>query len=426
MTDVAVPGVAGVAPPAGVARLLEPRADRTLACHLDRYGPLPLRVDLVGELDRSGLRGRGGAAFPTAVKLAAVARRRRPIVVANGAEGEPLSSKDKTLLATSPHLVLDGLVLAARAVGAREAVVCVARGAGRVIATVEGAVAERAALRRDGVDIQVAATPDRYVVGEETALIHWLNGGDAKPTTTPPRPFERGVGGRPTLVQNVETLAHIALVGRFGGDWYRVVGTAEDPGTTLISIGGAVDRPGVYEVEQGTGLLAALRAAGLPAGDPPPVLVGGYFGRWLDPATVSAAAIGVDAMRRAGASLGCGVLWALPRDACGLAESARVARWFADESAGQCGPCVNGLPAIAAAMEAVVAGPRSADALAHLRRWAAMVVGRGACHHPDGASRLVASAVEVFADEIARHARRGPCPASDAHVLPVAAGGSWR
>jgi len=247
MTDLA-PYEAGVAPPSGVARLLEPRGDTGLAAHVGRYGSLPARVDLVGELERSGLRGRGGAAFPTAVKLAAVAGRRRPVVVANGTEGEPLSAKDKTILATAPHLVLDGLVLAARAVGAREAVVCVGRRAGRVRAAVEAAVAERALSGRDGVEITVAVTPDRYVVGEETALVHWLNGGDAKPTTTPPRPFERGVAGRPTLVQNVETLAHVALIGRFGAGWYRGVGTADDPGSTLVTIGGAVERPGMYEV----------------------------------------------------------------------------------------------------------------------------------------------------------------------------------
>jgi len=429
MTDVAVSGLPAAGRPAapdGVARLLEGRAGPGLRGHLDRFGPPNLSVDLIGELRRSGLRGRGGAAFPTAVKLAAVARRRRPIVVANGTEGEPLSSKDKTLLVTAPHLVLDGVSFAAQALGATEAIVCVERSAGRVVAALEGAIAERVAARVDPVRVQLAGTPSRFVVGEESALVHWLNGGDAKPTTTPPRPFERGVGGRPTLVQNVETLAHVALVARFGADWYRTLGTPEDPGTALVTIGGGVEHPGVYEVEQGSSMLGALRAAGLPAGPPPPVLVGGYFGTWLDPDEVAAAPLAPAGLRQIDSTFGCGVVWALPAGVCGLAETARVARWFADQSAGQCGPCFNGLPAIASALEAIAAGEPSGKALTHLQRWASLVLGRGACHHPDGASRMVSSAVRVFSAEIERHARRGACRASAGRVLPIPTGGSWR
>ena len=424
MTDLATPN--RYRAPEGVGRLLEPRADGGLATHLARWGPVPDAADLIAEADRSGLRGRGGAAFPTAVKLAAVARGRRPVVVANGTEGEPLSAKDKTLVVTAPHLVLDGVALAARAVGAAEAIVCVERSATRVLGVLEGAIQERRAARIDRVDVQVAATPSRYVVGEETALVHWLNGGDAKPTTVPPRPFERGVGGRPTLVQNVETLAHLALIARFGADWFRSVGTPADPGTALVSIGGGVERPGVYELGFGTSLVDALGAAGLPEGPLPPVLLGGYFGAWLDPAAAAVTTIGPEAQRRQGQSLGSGVLWALPPDACGLAETARVARWFADQSAGQCGPCVNGLPAMARAMEVLVDGRRTAGVVEHLRRWSGLVTDRGACHHPDGAARLVTSAVEVFGAEIGRHAQRGPCAASGHPVLPVPVGRSWR
>jgi NADH:ubiquinone oxidoreductase subunit F (NADH-binding) len=417
-TDVAP----AVAPPSGVARLLSAPGGPALGAHQATFGPLPAHVDIITAAERAGLRGRGGAAFPTAVKLAAVARRRRALVVANGTEGEPLSAKDKTLMVTAPHLVLDGVVLAARAVGAREAVVCVERTAGRVVAALEHARSERA----DDVAVTVAGTPSRYVTGEESALVHWLNGGDAKPTTVPPRPFERGVGGRPTLVQNVETLAHLALIGRFGPSWYRSLGTAEDPGTVLVTVGGGVARPGVYEVEQGSGLAVTLRAAGLPDGPLPPVLVGGYFGTWLTPAAVASAGIGAAALGAAHASLGSGVLWALPADACGLAETARVAHWFADQSAGQCGPCINGLPALAATFDAVVAGRSTPAAIEHLGRYAALVTGRGACHHPDGAARLVTSAVQVFGDEIERHAALGPCAATAHPALPTPRGGGWR
>jgi NADH:ubiquinone oxidoreductase subunit F (NADH-binding) len=301
-------------------------------------------------------------------------------------------------------------------------VVCVERGATRVVAALERALNER----HDDVTMTLAGTPSRYLVGEETALVHWLNGGDAKPTTVPPRPFERGVRGRPTLVHNVETLAHLALIARYGPAWYRSLGTPEDPGTALVTVGGGVARPGVYEVEQGSGVLATLQAAGLPDGPPPPVLAGGYFGTWLAPSTAARASLGPSAMRAVGGSFGSGVLWALPAGACGLAETARVARWYAEQGAGQCGPCTHGLPAIAAAFDAVVGGRGSRAAVEHLQRYAALVTGRGACHHPDGAAGLVTSAIEVFWEEIERHAGHGPCPASWAQALPVPPVGSWR
>lgn len=360
-----------------------------------------------------------------AVKLASVADRRHPVVVANATEGEPLSGKDKTLLMSAPHLVLDGAALVAEAVGATEVIVCVERSATRPATALQAAVAER--LGADDLDIGVLGTPSRFVAGEETALIHWLNGGDAKPTLVPPRPFERGVRGRPTLVQNVETLAHLALIARFGADWFRRMGTPGDPGTRLLTVGGAVTQPGVFEVASGLALGDALGAAGLAAGPPPPVLVGGYFGTWLESAQVAVANLDVDSMRGIGASPGCGVVWALPEGVCGLAESASVIRWYADQSAGQCGPCVNGLPTIADAFAVLVAGSRPERAAASLERWLGMVTGRGACRHPDGAARFVASSLRAFAGEVDRHARSGPCPASrHPALLPTPGGGGWR
>jgi NADH:ubiquinone oxidoreductase subunit F (NADH-binding) len=423
------PGVstATVAPPAlEVARLLAGAEDRSLGGHLDRYGWRPRGTkSLIAEVERSGLRGRGGAAFPTAVKLRSVAGRRQPVVVANGTEGEPLSAKDKVLMTRVPHLVLDGAAVVAETVGATRILLCLERSAGAAASAMQAAVAERRPF--DDVEVEVLGTPSRFVAGEETALIHWLNGGEAKPTMVPPRPFERGVGGRPSLVQNVETLAHVALIARFGAGWFRALGTAGDPGTRLLTVTGGVAAPGIVEVESGISLLEALDAAGWVRGPLPAVLVGGYFGAWLDPEAVGAAHLDVESMRAMGSSPGCGVVWVLPPGVCGLVESARVARWYADQSAGQCGPCFNGLPAIADALAALVSGSRPAEAAVALRRWLPMVTGRGACRHPDGAVRFVSSTLRVFADEVDRHARYGPCAASQrAAVLPVVSGGGWR
>ena len=253
----------------------------TLEEHVACYGRLPdldPRV-ILAAVDDSGLLGRGGGGFPTGAKLAAVrAQKGRRVVVANGVEGEPLSLKDKALLRNAPHLVLDGIELAAAAVGAREAILAIAESARAELAAVELALRERQRVGLDRVGVVVAPAPERFIVGEETALVAWLSGKPAKPTLTPPRPSERGVRGRPTLVQNVETLAHIALIARFGPGWFRTVGSPAEPGSALITLSGAVQRPGVVEIVLGASIRDVVEGRG---GATEPIgafLVGGYFG----------------------------------------------------------------------------------------------------------------------------------------------------
>jgi len=429
MTETRRPTVAPDPPDArALPRLFPETGGPSYAAHVARYGELPVRgASLITEVEAAGLRGRGGAGFPTAVKLAAVAGRRgRSIVVANGTEGEPASTKDKTLLSLAPHLVLDGATLAAEAVGARTVLVCVERTRPEATAAITRAIAERRAARAERVEIRVEGAPDRYVAGEESALVHWLNGGEAKPTFVPPRPFEKGVGGRPTLVDNVETLAHLGLIGRFGAPWFRELGTADDPGTTLLTVSGAVGQAGVYEVAGGSRLSAVLDGAGGVPDGLPAVLIGGYFGTWVPGPQLADLTIGADSLRRAGSSLGCGIIFALPPEACGLKESARVARWLAGENAQQCGPCMFGLPALASSMEAMVAGGWDAGtASERVSTLLSEIAGRGACKHPDGAVRFVQSSLRVFASEIARHAHSGPCDARVGY-LPTPAPGAWR
>jgi NADH:ubiquinone oxidoreductase subunit F (NADH-binding) len=414
------------AAPAGLPRLLagvDPRQRPiSLADHAERYGNGRVRprlslARLVELVESAGLTGRGGAGFPTARKLRAVASgRRRPLVVANGIEGEPASAKDALLLRAAPHLVLDGAVVASCALGADEAIVCVPR---------RTAAAESVALalderRREGIDpvaIRIEEGPRRYVGGEETALMRWLDGGTARPLGAPPRPFERGVGGRPTLVQNVETLAHLALISRFGADWFRSVGRADAPGSALFSVSGIGERPRVAEAALGTPIARLLAFAGM-VEEPQAVLVGGYFGTWLPWGVASGLALAPADLHAAGASLGAGVLVALPQHACGLAETARVVRYLAAESAGQCGPCRLGLDAVATDL-AQLTGGGGPGVLARLRRRLGLVDGRGGCRLPDGAVRLVASALTTFGDHVERDHARGACRASGHPVLPV-------
>jgi NADH:ubiquinone oxidoreductase subunit F (NADH-binding) len=372
-------------------------------------------VRLVDEIDRSGLLGRGGAAFPTATKMRAVAGSRgRAIVLVNAAEGEPASLKDRMLLETLPHLVLDGAMLAAQAVGADELIVCVCESAGACVENVAGAIEERrhapsyAEFDRSA-SVQLRTVPGHYVAGQETALVNYLAGGPAKPLFTPPMPFEQGVKRRPTLINNAETLAHIALIARHGAPWFRQLGTATQPGSALVTLSGPVAYPGVYEIEHGASLSSLIEAGGGTTARPCGALIGGYAGSWIGGERLQGVALSNEHLAPHGASLGAGVVLLLSEMACPVAETARVARWLAGQSAGQCGPCVHGLDALATAVGELADGGPETRAAQRVQRLASLVRRRGACSHPDGAVNLILSGLEAFQTEFADHARHGPC-----------------
>ena len=387
--------------------------------HLALHGPVPSFTAHEGEhplieaTARAGLTGRGGAGYPTARKLRAVAdaERTERVVVANGMESEPASAKDEVLLRHAPHLVLDGIALAADAIGAGRAHLCVAPSPSGLDRQLRELVAERRERGVDQIEITVHTPPHHYVSSEASALTNWLGGGQAKPATTPPRTAERGVSGLPTLVDNVETLAHLALIARYGSDWFRERGTTESPGTALVTLTGAVAEPGVHEVGYGTEVRGILELA-RPAQDAQAVLVGGYFGTWLT--TVESATIeySTAGLAGSGASPGAGVLAVLPSQACGLAETARVLAYLAAQSSRQCGPCLFGLPATASDFAQLAFGHCDPELWERVERRIGLLAGRGACKHPDGAAHLAASALRTFAPDVRRHLESGPCAAA--------------
>jgi NADH:ubiquinone oxidoreductase subunit F (NADH-binding) len=397
----------------------------TLAEHMSTHGQLPMTslpglVDMVGA---AGLRGRGGAWFPTGRKLSTVADNGRAAggshVVVNGAESEPAAGKDKLLLRMTPHLVLDGAELAALAVGAKKVTVCVHRGTG-LAASVSAAIAERArggwGGRAIGVELEVMEPPRWYVSSESTALANFVGGGEGKPRDV--SAYREGVGGKPTLVSNAETFAHLALIARHGPDWFRAAGTPDAPGTALFTVSGAVRGQGVYELPVGVTGNDILRAAGGPTEPLQAILLGGYGGSWVPP-SVLGYPFTPEALRPLNASPGAGVVVALPMGACGLVETVRVAAWLASQNARQCGPCFNGLPAIADDL-ARLTWRRDQMALDRLRFRMGMVNKRGACGHPDGVVKLADTALRTFGACVERHLNGTGCPGLyRAPMLPV-------
>jgi NADH:ubiquinone oxidoreductase subunit F (NADH-binding) len=405
-----------------------------LTVHLAVHGALNIpagdqpnwRAGILAAIDGSGLLGRGGAGFRSAAKWRAVERdtqpmvrgsrspmvrgSRTPMVVVNAMEGEPASAKDRVLLTDAPHLVLDGAEVAAAVVGASEIVVCVPDHARSPAASIEAAIVQRRSAGHRRARVSVQRPPGRYVTGEESALVGWLDKRCALPVLRVDKSVPMSVGRRPVLLHNAETLAQVALIARHGPEWFRRLGSADAPGSTLVTVSGAVVIPGVVEVELGTPVADIVNRAGVEA-ELSAVLLGGYGGAWIDASRLSTPYAPAP-LAAVGATLGVGVVIALPSTSCGIAETARVVRYMAGESAGQCGPCVFGLPAIADDLELLWAGRTDERVLERIERRARQVEGRGACRHPDGVVRLVRSAMSVFAADARDHARGHPCSGS--------------
>lgn len=403
-TTAATPAITVAAWPGCAPRLL---SDRPEACAgytaAGGYRALPDADEFLTEVERSGLLGRGGAAFPLAVKLRSVRDAARggrdTVVVANGEEGEPASIKDRWLLRNRPHLVLDGLRLAARTVAARRAYVYVSDPL--AARSVESALAEVGAETLGGLSISVFTVDAGYVAGEETAAVRAINGGPAKPTDKPPRPYQQGVGQCPTVVSNVETLANLPYLQRYGAAAFRSVGTASSPGTFLATVTGG-GRPAVlYELPHGITVAELLEVHGITADRMRGVLMGGYFAGLLNRDALGAA-LDHESLRARGSGLGCGAMAVLTDD-CPVAVAAAVLAYFGRENAGQCGSCFNGTAAMAAVAEALRDGVATAEDVERLARWSRVLPGRGACGTLDGATNVAASLLTRFPEMVATH-----------------------
>ncbi len=369
----------------------------------DDYRPLDDADALLEQVDLSGLLGRGGAAFPLGTKLRAVrdAGRRgaETVVVANGEEGEPASMKDRWLLRNRPHLVLDGLRLATAMVGARRAYVYVSDQ--QSATAVAAALGELPSGTFGETAVSLVTVEPGYVAGEETAAVRRINGGPAKPTDKPPRPFEEGVLGLPTMVSNVETLANIPFIHRHGSQEFRAAGTPMSPGTFLATLTGGGRPAALYEIPHGAAVSDLLTLHGLPPESVRGALMGGYFAGLLNTDFLDAT-LDHETIRRLGSGLGCGAI-SLLTDDCPVAVAASVMSYFDRENAGQCGSCFNGTAAMAAVTAALRDGVATEEDVARLERWSVVLRGRGACGTLDGATNIAASLLRKFPQLVARH-----------------------
>ncbi|WP_370617736.1 NADH-ubiquinone oxidoreductase-F iron-sulfur binding region domain-containing protein [Mumia qirimensis] len=383
-------------------RLLTELAEREdLAAYLATggYAAVDDADRLLDDVLQAGVRGRGGAAFPISQKIATVRANGSPVVVANGEEGEPASVKDRWLLRHRPHLVLDGLRLAGTMTGSDTLHLYVSDPTSAL--SVELALDELAGSGVWDARVTVTVVEPSYVAGEETAAVQALNGGPALPTDKPPRPFEEGVGGRPTMVSNVETLANLPVVQRLGPSLYREVGTDTSPGTFLLTLTGCRSA-GLYEVPFGETLRSVLSWLGEDVGSVGGFLMGGYFSGVVGPQALDVP-LDYDAMKAAASGLGCGAVSVISSTLCPVAVSAAVMAYFARENAGQCGSCFNGTAAMSAVLGALGDHRAQESDVERLRHWSTFLRGRGACGTLDGATNVAASLLREFPDLVSAH-----------------------
>jgi NADH:ubiquinone oxidoreductase subunit F (NADH-binding) len=434
----------------GTVLLSGPTADggpADLALHVARWGALAVdTATILDVLDSSEIDGRGGGGFPLRRKVDAARAAGHPLVIVNASESEPASRKDATLCTLRPHLVLDGAALVAKALGTSDVVVHMHRGSG-MAGPLRAAIDQRKAAGFASADSwnpdrshtvvdpawRLSEGPDRYVSGESSAVASSVEGAEARPYFTTSPLAVSGPSGRPTVVSNVETLAHLAVAVRIGGDAWRALGSDHAPGTRLVTLTGAVAEPGLVVEASGLITMGDLLHAGGLTHPPAAVLVGGFGGSWIDGARAWTTPFSRPGLSGVDAGPGCGMVGVLPSGACGLAETARIVAYLAGESAGQCGSCVSGLPRLASALADLASGRMRRRGLRKTASLAEEIFGSGACGHPDAVVRLVRSALDVFAGDVAAHLDGGPC--SGVELAPVFAvpdprridgsGGAW-
>jgi NADH-quinone oxidoreductase subunit F len=382
--------------------------------------------DLLSVIMESDLRGRGGAGFPTGMKWSFVPKDDHSghrYLVANADEMEPGTFKDRLLMEYDPHQLIEGMILAAYTISADDAYIFIRHEYHTAIQRLQNAID---AARQQGyvgknilgsdyhLHIHVHVSAGRYICGEETALLNSLEGRRAIPRAKPPFPQVSGLWGRPTIVNNVETLCNIPHIIRRGADWFKTLGVGKDAGTKLYGASGRVNRPGCWELPIGTtcreiieehagGMRAGYSLKGfLPGGASTDFLVAEHLDLAMD----------YDTIMKAGSRLGTGTMIILDDKTCPVGMVANLEKFFARESCGFCTPCRDGLPWVRDLLYAIEAGKGKAGDIETLERQAGFIgaMGNTHCAHAPGAIEPLSSSLRYFRDEYQAHIKGQCCP----------------
>lgn len=377
------------------------------------------------EITESGLRGRGGAGFPTGKKweFARQCAEQTRYVVLNGGEDEPGSKKDRLLLENLPHLVVEGVILTAYAVGAAKAYLYInalyetairSISDGMEEAKREGYWGERILGTPFSVDLTLVAAPANYVAGEDTAVLEVIEGRSPLPRQKPPFPATAGLFAKPTIVNNVETLANVAPIIAKGAQWYRGFGTQESPGTMIFSLNEEVNRPGIYELPFGTSLRHLIEECGGGLKDGKTIkaiLPGGPSSAFLTPDKID---IPLDhqSLRAAESSIGCGVVQLIAEGECLVEETLKIAEFFARESCGQCPACRMETNMLATMLKKLQQGQGGEALLDQFGKVIAFNKGKGFCSLVNMPGPPIESALKLFRPDFDYHLVNGRCSAN--------------
>lgn len=386
--------------------------------------------EVITEIFAARLRGRGGAGFPVADKWRAArsAAGDRKIVVANLMAADPTSLGDRTLAEGNPHLILEGALIAAAAVGASEAILAVRRDWTLAIARLKQAVTDAEAAHLAGylmlgtdvsVQVSVWEGSGAYVAGEETALIHALQGDRGMPLIRPPYPSETGLWGVPTVVHNAETLAHVAWILGHGSAKFAKVGPEEAPGTKLVTIAGAVKTPGLAEVAMGTSLADVMKLAGGSNGTLKAVFVGGPGAGALAADELAGTGYDYAALGALGAHIGSGSVLVTDATACMVATARFLLDYSAREACGKAVPCRIGTKRLVETLDRILAATPRPNDLVLLRELSMKVADTALCRLESLAPRPMLTTLDRFADEYKAHAERGVCLAGSCRTDAV-------
>ncbi len=369
--------------------------------------------EVIAVVERARVRGRGGAGFPLADKLRAVraaAAGGQAFVVANAYDADPDSPLSRTLLERRPELVIDGIAIAARTVGAAQTYLYMHPEAAEARTSAEGAIARRAdELAKAGVSIEIAIGPGGFMGGEESAMLAVLESRRAMARQRPPFPAEQGLRLRPTLVSCAETLAPLPLIVRDGPEAFRIAGTSASRGTKLVSVTGAVGQPGVYEVNFGSTLGEIIQVAGGVTGTLKAIHVGGPTGGLLNASRVDAR-LDYEDLKALGTHVGSGQIRVIPEGTCIVNEAARLFAYLSKETCALCVPCRVGTKRVGGILEGIYSNVGRDDDLPWLAELGDHLADFSLCGFGITSASILRTTMNEFADDYRAHIQDRTCP----------------